>query len=37
LITSGASCPDAVVELVIRKLAQLYQVEESVDKLIASF
>jgi 4-hydroxy-3-methylbut-2-enyl diphosphate reductase len=37
LITSGASCPDAVVEAVIRKLAQLYKVEESVDKLIASF
>jgi 4-hydroxy-3-methylbut-2-enyl diphosphate reductase len=37
LITSGASCPDAVVESVIRKLAQIYQVEESVDKLIASF
>jgi 4-hydroxy-3-methylbut-2-enyl diphosphate reductase len=37
LITSGASCPDAVVESVIRKLAQLYQVEERVDKLIASF
>jgi len=37
LITSGASCPDAIVELVIRKLAHLYQVEESVDKLIASF
>jgi 4-hydroxy-3-methylbut-2-enyl diphosphate reductase len=37
LITSGASCPDAVVESVIRKLAQLYQVEERVDTLIASF
>lgn len=37
LITSGASCPDAVVEAVIRKLADLYNVSEQVDKLIASF
>lgn len=37
LITSGASCPDAVVEAVIRKLADLYQVSEQVDQLIASF
>lgn len=37
LITSGASCPDAVVEAVIRKLADLYHVSEQVDKLIASF
>jgi 4-hydroxy-3-methylbut-2-enyl diphosphate reductase len=37
LITSGASCPDAVVESVIRKLADLYHVSEQVDKLIASF
>jgi 4-hydroxy-3-methylbut-2-enyl diphosphate reductase len=31
LITSGASCPDAVVENVIRKLAGFYGVEERVD------
>lgn len=31
LMTSGASCPDAVVESVIRKLAALYGVEELVD------
>jgi 4-hydroxy-3-methylbut-2-enyl diphosphate reductase len=37
LITSGASCPDAVVESVIKKLAHLYGVEEQVEKLIASF
>ena len=37
LITSGASCPDAVVEAVIRKLADLYHVSEQVDNLIASF
>ncbi len=37
LITSGASCPDAVVESVIKKLATLYGLEERVEKLIASF
>jgi 4-hydroxy-3-methylbut-2-enyl diphosphate reductase len=37
LITSGASCPDAVVESVIKKLAALYNVEDRVQKLIASF
>ncbi len=37
LITSGASCPDAVVESVIKKLAALYSVEDKVEKLIASF
>jgi 4-hydroxy-3-methylbut-2-enyl diphosphate reductase len=37
LITSGASCPDAVVESVIKKLAALYGVEDRVEKLIASF
>ena len=37
LITSGASCPDAVVESVIKKLAALYGVVDRVEKLIASF
>lgn len=37
LITSGASCPDAVVESVIKKLAHLYGVEDHVEKIIASF
>jgi 4-hydroxy-3-methylbut-2-enyl diphosphate reductase len=31
LMTSGASCPDAVVESVIRKLASFYRVEEALD------
>ncbi|MBW0161953.1 MAG: 4-hydroxy-3-methylbut-2-enyl diphosphate reductase [Sediminibacterium sp. Gen4] len=34
LMTSGASCPDAVVEAVIRKLAGFYQVEEQLEKYI---
>ncbi len=35
LITSGASCPDALVEGVIRKLAGLYRAEEKVEQLLA--
>ena len=37
LLTSGASCPDAVVERVIRKLASFYKSEEKIDELIAQF
>lgn len=37
LITSGASCPDAEVEKVIRKLAAFYGVEEKVNALIDAF
>ena len=37
LITSGASCPDALVEGVIRKLAQFYGVESKVDELVETF
>jgi len=37
LITSGASCPDALVEGVIRKLAGFYQSEKSIDRLITEF
>ena len=34
LITSGASCPDAVVEAVIRKLATFYDVESNIEEMI---
>ena len=34
LITSGASCPDAVVEAVIRKLASFYGVEEKIEEMM---
>lgn len=34
LMTSGASCPDAVVETVIRKLAEFYNVEEQLENYI---
>ncbi len=37
LITSGASCPDALVETVIRKLAVFFNAEEKVDSLISNF
>ena len=37
LITSGASCPDALVENVIRKLAAFFKQESKVDLLVNSF
>ena len=37
LITSGASCPDAVVEGVIKKLAGFYPASKSIDELIGQF
>ena len=37
LLTSGASCPDAVVEAVIRRLASFYKVEEKMENLIQHF
>ena len=37
LMTSGASCPDAVVESIIRKLAGFYDKEERVDRLVGFF
>ena len=35
LMTSGASCPDAVVEAVIEKLCQVAGAKKSVDKIFA--
>ena len=37
LITSGASCPDAVVERVIARLLSFYPVEKTVDEMIEEF
>ena len=37
LVTSGASCPDALVESVIRKLASFYKEEDKIDELINRF
>lgn len=36
LITSGASCPDAVVEAVIRKIISFYEIERTVEEIVAS-
>jgi 4-hydroxy-3-methylbut-2-enyl diphosphate reductase len=36
LITSGASCPDAVVEAVIRKLISFYKIERTVEEIVHS-
>jgi 4-hydroxy-3-methylbut-2-enyl diphosphate reductase len=37
LITSGASCPDAVVESVIKKIVSFYPVEKTMEDLIEQF
>jgi 4-hydroxy-3-methylbut-2-enyl diphosphate reductase len=37
LITSGASCPDALVEGVIKKLAGFYPASKSIKDIIAQF
>ncbi|MBP6624202.1 MAG: 4-hydroxy-3-methylbut-2-enyl diphosphate reductase [Chitinophagaceae bacterium] len=37
LITSGASCPDAIVEHVIKRLISLIQTDKSIEDLIAEF
>jgi len=34
LLTSGASCPDAAVEAVIRKLANKYGVESKIEEMV---
>ncbi len=34
MITSGASCPDAMVEQVIRRIAQFYHAEHELDRLV---
>ena len=34
LITSGASCPDAVVEAIIKKLVSFYKADKSVEEMI---
>jgi 4-hydroxy-3-methylbut-2-enyl diphosphate reductase len=37
LITSGASCPDAIVENVIRKLASFFPQSKSIEEIAAAF
>jgi 4-hydroxy-3-methylbut-2-enyl diphosphate reductase len=37
LITSGASCPDALVEGVIRKLSGFFNSENKVESLVNKF
>ena len=37
LITSGASCPDAMVEAIIEKLVSFFKVNKSVAELTVSF
>lgn len=37
LITSGASCPDALVEGVIKKLAGFYPASKSIEDIVAKF
>ena len=37
LVTSGASCPDALVEGVIKKLAGFYPASKSIEEIIARF
>ena len=37
LITSGASCPDALVEEVIEKISALYASEKSIEQIAEEF
>jgi 4-hydroxy-3-methylbut-2-enyl diphosphate reductase len=36
LITSGASCPDSIVEAVIRKIISFYDVQKTVEEIIGT-
>lgn len=36
MLTSGASCPDAIVEAVIRKLLSFWELEDEVEKMSTS-
>ena len=37
LVTSGASCPDAMVEGVITKIAGFFKCNKTIDDLIGEF
>jgi 4-hydroxy-3-methylbut-2-enyl diphosphate reductase len=37
LVTSGASCPDAIVETVIRRLVSFYPLKRSVEEIITEW
>lgn len=37
IITSGASCPDALVENVIRRLLSFYGLEDKIEKMIQAY
>ena len=37
LLTSGASCPDALVEGIIKKLGSFYKVSKTIDEVTAEF
>ncbi|MEP6951782.1 MAG: 4-hydroxy-3-methylbut-2-enyl diphosphate reductase [Ginsengibacter sp.] len=37
LLTSGASCPDALVEGIIAKLASFYKVSKTIDEMMEEF
>ena len=35
MITSGASCPDSVVDRVIQRIVEFYMPEKTVDEVLA--